>query len=194
MSRNRSIGDDTILTQGGRQRNDETDFAAVNPAVHRASTVLFDNMADFMHRQERAYDGYPYGTSGTPTARSLEKAIAALENGTRSIVTSSGMTAIGLCLLTFLKSGDHVLVPDCVYGTTRAFCDRLLKRLDISATFYDPTIGERVDDLIGPDTSMLLLEAPGSLTLEMQDIPAMVQVARQKNVLTVMDNTWASPL
>lgn len=184
--------DDTKLTQGGRDH--EAAFIAVNPPVHHASTVLFKSVQAFNRRKEGRYDGYAYGTFGTPTTRALETALAALENGTRTVVVSSGMAAITLCFMTFVRPGDHVLVPDTVYRTTRSFCDEVLARFGVDTTYYDPLIGMEVESLFRPSTRMVYLESPGSLTFEIQDVPAIAGIARGHGILTAIDNTWASPL
>ncbi|MBU0969434.1 MAG: cystathionine beta-lyase [Proteobacteria bacterium] len=184
--------DDTKLTQAGRDSN--AAFGAINPAVHRASTVLFKSVETFNRRGDARYDGYTYGTYGTPTTRALETALAELENGTRTVVTSSGMAAITHCFFAFVNPGDHVLVTDSVYKTTRFFCDKVLKRFGVDTTYYDPLIGRGVENLIRPNTRIIYLESPGSLTFEVQDVPAIVEVARRYRVLTAIDNTWASPL
>ena len=184
--------DDTKLTQGGRDPS--TDFKAVNPPTWRVSTVLFDSVEAFNRRKDARYDGFSYGTYGTPTTRALETALAELENGIRTVVVSSGMAAITLCFMAFVRPGDHVLVPDNVYKTTRSFCDDLLSDFQIGVTYYDPLMGEDLDSLIRPNTRIVFLESPGSYTFEVQDVPAIAGVARRRGVLTAIDNTWASPL
>ncbi|MEO3430551.1 cystathionine beta-lyase [Pelagibius sp. CAU 1746] len=184
--------DDTKLARGGRESADG--FKAVNPPVWRASTVLFDRVEAFDRRKDLRYDGFSYGTYGTPTTRALEEALAEIENGSRAVVVSSGMAAITLCFMTFVRPGEHVLVPDSIYKTTRSFCDQLLAEFGIGVTYYDPHVGAGIEALIGPKTRLIFLESPGSYTFEIQDVPAIAAVAARRGVITGIDNTWASPL
>jgi cysteine-S-conjugate beta-lyase len=166
----------------------------VNMPVYRASTILFPNLAEF-EAADRGDCAYPvYGRYGTLTTEELEKTIALLEGADHAIVTSSGLSAIVLVLMTFLKSGDHLLMVDTVYGPTRRFCDHELKRLGVETTYYNPTIGADIAKLIRDNTRMIFIESPGSLTFEVQDVPAITKAARAKGVIVAGDNTWGTPL
>ena len=181
--------DDTLLTQLGRRSLEN--HGIVNPPVYRASTILFAGMAareEAIRNRERTY-----GLGGTPTTDALEETVAALEHGDRAVAVGSGLAAISVALLAFLEAGDHVLMADSVYGPTRSFAERRLKRLGVETSYYDPTIGAGIASLIRDNTRLVFLEAPGSLTFEMQDVPAIVAAAKARGCLTIMDNSWGSP-
>lgn len=169
-------------------------FRSLSPAVWRASTVLFDNIADFTTRKERLFDGYTYGVTGTPTTRALEERIAALEGASFCVAAPSGQAALCLVGLALLSAGDHVLIADSAYGPLRTFARDYLQRFGIESETYDPATGEEIASLVKPNTKVIFMESPGSITMEMQDIPAIVKVARTAGILTVLDNSWASPL
>ncbi|MCB2010525.1 MAG: cystathionine beta-lyase [Geminicoccaceae bacterium] len=173
-------------------RDPERYQGLVSTPICRTSTVIFPTLA--AQRNARAHDDLTYGTHGTQTKFAFEEAIAELENGYRSIAVSSGLAAITLPLAGLLSAGDHVLVTDSAYFPTRRFCDAELSRYGVETTYYDPAIGAGIEELVRDNTRLILLEAPGSLTFEMQDIPAMADVARRRGVITLMDNTWATPL
>ena len=177
-------------------RNDGSQEGGVNLPVHRASTVVYPDVASYLARfdGERRYTNVTYGATGTANARSLETAIADIEGGAGCVTTSTGLSCITMTLAALLKSGDHVLMTDSAYGPTRTFCDNVLARMGIETTYYDPGVGGGIAELIRPNTALVYTEAPGSLSFEMQDVPAIAAVARERNVLVVMDNTWATPL
>ncbi|MGB4865885.1 MAG: cystathionine beta-lyase [Hyphomicrobium sp.] len=162
----------------------------VNTPVYRGSTVLYPTLEKLKTRTQP----YTYGRRATPTTNALEQAITELEGGATTILTSSGLAAVSTALLAFVQSGDHILVTDSVYQPTRAFCDKLLSRLGVETTYYDPMIGGKIADLIKPNTRLIFVESPGSQTFEMQDLPAIAQIARAKDLWLLADNTWASPL
>jgi cysteine-S-conjugate beta-lyase len=162
----------------------------VNPPVYRGSTVLFKTLESFEKRQQR----YTYGRRGTPTTEALEDAICSLEGGYKTMLAANGLAAITHALLAFVKTGDHILVTDSVYQPARRFCEGVLKRLGVETTYYDPAIGAGIGALMRPNTTVVFTESPGSQTFEMQDIPAIARVAREKGAWVMMDNTWASPL
>jgi cystathionine beta-lyase len=167
----------------------------VNPPVWRASTILFDTLADLDAAIKTPDDGLYYGRRGTPTQWALENALTALEPGAAGTkLYPSGVAAITTSLLAVVKTGDHVLITDSAYEPSRQFGDQLLKRLGIEASYFDPLIGCGIEALIRPETSAILLESPGSLSFEIQDIPAITAVARTRGVVTIIDNTWATPL
>ncbi len=171
-------------------RHPEAQHGFVNTPVYRGSTVLFPTLAKIKSRDQ----AYTYGRRATPTTHALEAAITELAGGASTILTSSGLCAVSTALLAFVQSGDHILMTDSVYQPTRTFCDKMLTRLGVETTYYDPLLGDRVSDLIKPNTRLIFVESPGSQTFEMQDIPAISKVARAKNIWLLADNTWASPL
>ncbi|PKU25945.1 cystathionine beta-lyase [Telmatospirillum siberiense] len=183
---------DTKIVHAGR--HPEQYHGAVNPPVYHVSTVTYPSVAAMTEAERKPYDGMRYGRYGTPTSFALEEAIAILEGGYRTISTASGLAAITGTLTALLKSGDHVLMVDTVYFPTRRFCTEHLKRCGIETTFYDPSIGAGISALMRPETRVVFVEAPGSLTFEMQDIPAIATVAHAGGAIVVMDNTWATPL
>jgi cystathionine beta-lyase len=138
--------------------------------------------------------GVYYGRNGTPTTFALEDAVAALEGGARAIALGSGKTAITSTLLALLERDDHLLVADSVYAPTRMFCSGTLARFGVETSFYDPAVGAGIAELIRSNTRLVFTESPGSLTFEVQDVPAIAETAHARGCLVVMDNTWASPL
>jgi cystathionine beta-lyase len=189
-----SAGDDTHLTHAGNRPRDN--HGVVNPPVYHASTILFPTVAALREAEaSRArFSRFVYGRSGTPTSRAFEDAVAALEGADRALALPSGLAAITACLMTFLRSGDHLLMVDTVYGPVRTFCNRMLAPLGITTTYYDPRVGGQISALMRPETKVVYLEAPGSLTFEMQDIPAIAAAAKAGGATVMMDNTWATPL
>jgi len=169
-------------------------FASLSPAVWRASTVVFDSFEDFAARKKRQPDGYSYGVTGTPTARGLERRIADLEHARHCVLTPSGQAALMAVVMGFVRAGDHLLVSDSAYGGLKAFASYWLAELGIDVEYYPPTVDGEIEALIKPNTKMICIEAPGTITMEMQDVDAIVAVAKRHGVLTMMDNTWASPL
>jgi len=185
---------DTLLAHAGR--DPAANFGVVNPPVYHASTIVHQSVADLEKAQKNRYgvDQVVYGRYGTPTTFALEQAVAALEGGPRAIAFCSGAAACYAALLAFVKAGDHVLVTDSVYGPVRTFCNNFLARFGVETAFYNPTMGEGIAALIRPNTRLIYLESPGSLTFEVQDTPAIVKLAKARKIKTVLDNTWAAPL
>jgi cystathionine beta-lyase len=183
---------ETLVTHLGR--DPRAHMGAVNTPVFRASTMLFERVADLEAAQRGEYAGIGYGLHGLPTVRDLQSAFAALEGAHASFAVPSGLAAITLALLSVVGAGDHVLVPDSVYGPTRRFCDNHLRRLGVRTTYYDPLVGEGIGELMEARTRVVFVESPGSLTFEVQDVPAIARVAHGKGALVIMDNTWATPL
>ena len=184
--------DETMIVHAGRRR--EWRGRIVNPPVERASTILFDSV-DELNGSRAGLGSYRYGLQGTATQWSLSEALTKLEPGASgTALYCSGLAAITASLLALLKSGDELLVPDNVYGPTRKFCETFLKRYAIATRYYDPMIGHEIAEIIGPQTRAILLESPGSLTMEVQDVPAICSIARNRNITTLLDNTWATPL
>jgi cystathionine beta-lyase len=182
----------TRLVEGGRRKAWRGKL--VNVPVERASTILFDNVAD-MKGSKPGIGVYRYGLQGTATHWALAEALTELEPGAAgTVLYSSGLAAITTALLSLLEPGNELLVPDNIYGPTRIFCDKFLKRYGITACYYDPLIGADIAELITGKTRAIMLESPGSLTMEVQDVPAICAVARQRGIPTLIDNTWATPL
>lgn len=180
----------TLLVTSGRDTKAQKGF--VNPPVVRGSTVLYPTADDLhAHRGE-----FSYGRHGTPTTKALQQALTALEGPKCAGVglTPSGVSAISTALLSVLKAGDHLLVCDNAYRPTRLFCEQTLKRFGIETTYFDPLIGAAVENLFQPNTAAVMVEAPGSQSFEMTDIPAIAAVAQARGVLVIDDNTWATPL
>lgn len=189
----------TKLVQGGRRPEWTGDprlgGSIVNPPVWRASTILYDTIADLKARGHATHDKLYYGRRGTPTVWALADALTALERGAEgTLLYPSGVAANSAGLLALLSPGDHLLMVDSAYEPTRAFCNGMLARMGVRTSFYDPLVGAGIAELIEPETRLIFLESPGSLTFEVQDIPAITAVARARGVLTMLDNTWATPL
>lgn len=184
----KELSPQTKVLHLGREPDAQHGF--VNTPVYRGSTVLFPTL-DLLKSRKQAYT---YGRRATPTTETLERAITDLEGGVSTILTSSGLGAVSTALLAFVQSGDNILVTDSVYQPTRTFCDKMLARLGVETTYYDPTLGEGIAKLIKPNTRLIFVESPGSQTFEVQDIPAIAKVARAKNLWLLADNTWSSPL
>ncbi|HEX8166869.1 MAG TPA: cystathionine beta-lyase [Beijerinckiaceae bacterium] len=180
------FGPRTQLVHAGRDASGQHGF--VNTPIYRGSTVLYPSADDFMHRRAR----YSYGTKGTPTTESLESAWTRFAGAAGTVLAPSGLAAVTLALMSCLKSGDHLLVPDSVYRPTRQFCDGVLKNFGVETTYYDPAAD--IGSLLRPNTTAVFTEAPGSLTFEMQDVPAIVEAAHRHGAVVLMDNTWATPL
>ncbi|MBL9010506.1 MAG: cystathionine beta-lyase [Alphaproteobacteria bacterium] len=181
--------DKTRLIHAGRHPREH--IGAVNVPVYRASTILHPTMADL----EGATLRYGYGRRGTPTTRGLEELVCALEGGSRTVLTPSGLSACTAALLAVLDAGDHLLMTDTVYGPTRAFCRGPLARFGIETSCYPATAtAAELEALIRPNTRALYLESPGSGTFEVQDVPALAAAARARGLAVLMDNTWATPL
>ena len=188
----RNHGQSTQLVEGGRRK--DWRGRLVNVPVERASTILFDSVEQ-LHASKPGLGEYRYGLQGTPTHWALAEALTQLEPGAAgTALYPSGLAAITAPLLALLSPADELLVPDNVYGPTRKFCDTVLKRLGIAARYYDPLVGGAIAELIGEQTKAILLESPGSLTMEVQDVPAICAVARERGIVTLLDNTWATPL
>ncbi|HTV27767.1 MAG TPA: cystathionine beta-lyase [Xanthobacteraceae bacterium] len=181
---------DTRVVTAGREHGAYYGF--VNPPVYHASTVLYPSAEDFAARRGR----YQYGRRGTPTTEALELALRELEGPQCAGVAlvPSGLAAISSALLSVLKAGDHLLVTDSAYEPTRKFCDQILTRFGVTTTYYDPLIGGAIAELFRTNTRAVYLEAPGSLSFDMQDVSAIAKVAHAKGAAVMIDNTWATPL
>ncbi|HEX4041697.1 MAG TPA: cystathionine beta-lyase [Xanthobacteraceae bacterium] len=180
----------TKLVTAGRDPKSYHGF--VNPPVYHASTVLYPSAEDYVAHRSR----YQYGRRGTPTTEALELALQELEGPQCAGVAlvPSGLSAISTALLAVVRAGDHVLVTDSAYGPARTFCDQILARLGVTTTYYDPLVGAGIAELFHPNTRAVYLESPGSQSFEMQDIGAIAKVAKTKGAISMIDNTWATPL
>ena len=182
----------TKLTHLGRKPGEHQ--GAVNPPVYHTSTILFPTMADFESARKGTYPHSTYGRYGTESNRALEQTIAELEGADYALLVPSGMAAISTALLALLKQGDHILVADTVYEPTRHFCDQELARFGIETTYYDPMAGSSIAGLMRENTKVVYVESPGSLTFEIQDIPAIAEVAHAHGAILAADTTYGSPL
>ncbi len=169
-------------------------YHSINPPIYHASTVLFENYAELKASGQGQYDGFTYGTDGSPTQRAFEKAMTELEGGYFSRAFPSGLLAITSTLQGFLECGDHLLICNSVYGPVRRFARNLLEKFGVKVSYFPANVGADIEDYITPETRLILLESPGSNTFEIQDVPAVVKVAKQHGILTAIDNTWATPL
>jgi cystathionine beta-lyase len=185
-----SLKPETRLVTTGRDPDQQ--FGFVNPPVYHASTVLYPTAEDQVAHRAR----YVYGRRGTPTSEALENALKELEGpGCAGVaLLPSGLAAIATALMSVTAAGDHILVSDSVYRPTRTYCNGILKRFGVETTYYDPLIGKDIAKLFKPNTRAVFVEAPGSQSFEMQDIPAIAAVAHDKGATVLMDNTWATPL
>ncbi|MFC6791115.1 cystathionine beta-lyase [Methylobacterium komagatae] len=178
----------TRLVHAGRDPSEQHGF--VNTPIYRGSTVLFPTYDDIQNRRGR----YTYGTHGTPTSDALCDAWSDIAGAAGTVATPSGLAALSIGLMAALSAGDHLLVSDSAYRPTRIFCDEVLARFGVQTTYYDPLVGAGIADLMRENTRAVLVEAPGSLTFEMQDIPAIAEVVHARGACVIMDNTWATPL
>lgn len=179
---------ETTLTHGGR--NPDEQFGFVNTPIYRGSTVLFKTLADIEAQQQR----YLYGRAGNPTTDGVEAIVSELEGAFRTRLVPSGLAAITIALLSCVKAGDEILVSDSAYEPGRVFSDGFLARMGVTTRYYDPRIGAGLAALMRPNTRAVLAESPGSLTFEVQDIPALARAAHDGGARLIVDNSWASPL
>ncbi|MGQ0740832.1 MAG: cystathionine beta-lyase [Alphaproteobacteria bacterium] len=179
---------DTTLIESGRKPHEQ--FGAVNTPVYRASTILFPSV-EALRKESQPYT---YGRRATPTTRALEEAICKLEGGARTVLTPSGLSACTLAILAACSAGDHLLITDSAYGPTRHFCKGTLARYGIEAEFFEPRVAGGIAKAFRANTKAVFLESPGSLTFEVQDVPAIAAAAHAKKILVILDNTWATPL
>lgn len=193
MTSDKSHKPETRLIGAGRRK--EWTQGIVNPAVWRASTILFDSV-DAMHASEPPRDGtLQYARNGTPTTWSLCEAITEMEAGAAlTRLFPSGSAAVAAALLSVLAAGDELLMVDNTYGPTRSFCDTVLKRFGVTTRYYDPMVGAGIAELISDKTRAIFMESPGTYTFEVQDVPAICAAAKARGIATLIDNTWATPL
>jgi len=183
-----SAAPETLLTHFGR--NPEDQFGFVNTPAYRGSTVLFKTLADLDSQQQK----YLYGRAGNPTTESVEAIVTALEGAYRTKLVPSGLAAINIALMSCLKAGDDVLISDSAYEPGRIFADNFLGRMGVTARYYDPRIGGGISALMQSNTKAVLAESPGSLTFEIQDIPAIAESTHANGARLIVDNSWATPL
>ncbi len=169
----------------------ETNFGIPNPPIYRTSTILSSSMAQ--HRGDLP-KAYTYGRSGTPTSASFENAVASIYQADTCISTCSGLSAISTAILSAIRSGEHALFPDSLYGSSRRFVTTLLSDLGVEVTFYPPRCNSGITEYFMENTRLLYLESPGSLTFELQDLPSMTMLAKKHNIITICDNTWGTAL
>jgi len=182
---------DTLLAHAGR--DPERYQGMVNTPVFRTSTVLYPDLESYEAPRDDDYQRIGYGRNGTPTTRALEEALARLEGGYHAVALPSGLAAILASLCTFVKNGDHLLVVDTAYGPARNFCNARLQPNGVDVEYFDPRIGAGIARLIRPNTRAIYCESPGSLTFEMQDIPAIAEAAHARGLPVLADNTWGTP-
>ena len=171
-------------------RDSEASQGFVNVPPYRGSTVLFPDVASLSTEDQR----YTYGTHGTPTTDALTEAWSPIAGAAGTVLVPTGMAAIALALLSAVGAGDHLLVTDSAYQPARRFCDGMLTRMGVETTYYDPRVGAEIASLFRPNTKAVFVESPGSQSLEVQDIPAIAEVAHARGACVVADNTWATPL
>jgi len=191
-ARKKDLKAETLLSVLGRDAAAHS--GVVNVPVYHASTILYPDVAALKKAGKREFGKVFYGRHGTPTTFALQDTVARIEGGWRSFAFSSGKAAILAALFAFLDSGDHLLMVDSAYGPSRELAKGLLNRMGVSHTFYDPLVGAGIAKLIQPNTRVVFTEAPGSITFEMQDLPAIAKSAHAAGACVIMDNTWASPL
>lgn len=184
----KSLKEDTQLVLTGRKP--ENYFGIVNPPVARASTILYPNLAAYENPEHQ----YRYARLGNPMSDTFEGALAELEGGKAAIGTQTGLSAITTSILGLVNTGDHILVVDTVYPPVRGFCGNVLSRMGVEVEYYDPCIGADIKSLIRGNTTVIYMESPGSATFEVQDVPAIVKVAKEHGIKTVIDNTWSAGL
>lgn len=184
----RKLGAGTVLAHAGSHPEDHHGF--VNPPIYHGSTVVFPNVDTMSNGGQR----YQYGRWDNPTTAALTEAITELEGAEGTVLCPSGLSACTTAILTAVGAGDHLLVSDSVYAPTRHFCETAGKRFGIETSYYDPSIGAGIEALFRPNTKAVFMESPGSHTFEIQDTPAIAEVAHRRGALAIMDNTWATPL
>jgi cysteine-S-conjugate beta-lyase len=189
-----ALAPETAIFQPPRRTRPDAPFTGLTEPVVRASTVVFPDAASFDNRYADFYDGYTYGLFGTPTSRALEGQLSAMSGAARTLLAPSGQAALSLVLMTLLKPGDHILMTDSCYGPVRSFAASWLQAWGVNVTFYDPLIGADIARLMTDATKLVLVESPGSNTMEIQDIPAIAKAAHHREALVLGDMTWATPL
>ncbi len=167
-------------------------FRSLSTPIYRASTTVFEDAARITDDWNQYEVGYTYGLYGTPTVLELAGRVCELENGFRTLITPGGQAAISLINFSFLKAGDHVLIPESIYGPNRHFAGHVLRRFGVEISFYPPSAGESIASHLRKNTRVVWCESPGSITMEVQDVPAIVKAAHAAGAMVVLDNTWAA--
>ncbi|WP_162062769.1 cystathionine beta-lyase [Vibrio taketomensis] len=186
-----SEGKKTKLITAGRDK--KWTNGVVNPPVQRASTVIFDTVAEKKHAIiNRANQTLFYGRRGTHTHFALQDAMVEIEGGVGCALYPCGTAAISNSILAFVEAGDHILMVDTCYEPTRDFCNKIMKKMGVETTYFSPTIGKEIEELIQPNTKVLFLESPGSVTMEVQDVPTLTKIAHQHDIVVMLDNTWGA--
>lgn len=186
-----SEGKQTKFVTAGRDK--KWTNGVVNPPVQRASTVVFDTVAEKHHAMvNRANKTLFYGRRGTHTHFAFQDAMVEIEGGAGCALFPCGTAAISNAILSFVETGDHILMVDTCYEPTRDFCNTIMKKMGVSTTYFDPMIGEEIESLIQPNTKVLFLESPGSITMEVQDVPTLAEIAHKHNIIVMLDNTWSA--
>ncbi|MFC1235817.1 cystathionine beta-lyase [Vibrio sp. F74] len=181
----------TKLVTAGRDK--KWTNGVVNPPVQRASTVVFETVAQKNQAtKDRANKTLFYGRRGTNTHFAFQDAMNQIEGGVGCALYPCGTAAISNAILCFVETGDHILMVDTCYEPTRNFCDVILKKMGVETTYYDPMIGDGIRELIGANTKILFLESPGSVTMEVQDVPTLTKIAKEADIITILDNTWGA--
>ncbi|WP_027721255.1 cystathionine beta-lyase [Maridesulfovibrio zosterae] len=183
----------TKLVNGGNDAAMQQ-INTINPPLHRASTVLFDSYSDMLKANCGQFEGIEYGTSGLAAQKAFESAMVELDGSYGCKAFQSGISAIAMVLMAFTRQGDHILICDNVYGPTRHFCDGFLSKYGVKTDYLPSSAGADVIDFIRDETKLIFMESPGSNTFEIQDVPAITSICREKGVVSVIDNTWATPL
>ncbi len=187
MSENKT----TKLITAGRDK--KWTNGVVNPPVQRASTVVFNSVEEKRKATiNRANKTLFYGRRGTNTHFALQDAMVEVEGGAGCALYPCGTAAISNTILSFVETGDHILMVDTCYEPTRDFCDTIMKKMGVETTYYEPTIGEGIKELIKPNTKVLFTESPGSITMEVQDVPTLARIAHEHDIIVMLDNTWAA--
>ncbi|WP_102277551.1 cystathionine beta-lyase [Vibrio cyclitrophicus] len=187
MSENKT----TKLITAGRDK--KWTNGVVNPPVQRASTVVFNSVEEKRKATiNRANKTLFYGRRGTTTHFAFQDAMVEVEGGAGCALYPCGTAAISNAILSFVETGDHILMVDTCYEPTRDFCDTIMKKMGVETTYYEPTIGEGIQDLIKPNTKVLFTESPGSVTMEVQDVPTLARIAHEHDIIVMLDNTWAA--
>ncbi|MEG3221131.1 cystathionine beta-lyase [Vibrio gigantis] len=187
MSENKT----TKLITAGRDK--KWTNGVVNPPVQRASTVVFNSVEEKRKATiNRANKTLFYGRRGTNTHFAFQDAMVEVEGGAGCALYPCGTAAISNAILSFVETGDHILMVDTCYEPTRDFCDTIMKKMGVETTYYEPTIGEGIQELIKPNTKVLFTESPGSVTMEVQDVPTLARIAHEHDIIVMLDNTWAA--
>ena len=183
----------TKLTKISRNPKNQNGF--VNPGIYKGSTIIFNSFKEYIDDLKKRDDNkVKYGIHLNPSFKQLESAISFLYNAKDTVIAPTGLSAITIPFLAYLKKGDEVLITDSVYNPTRTFCENILKNFDIKIKYFHPTNYKNFNNLINKKTKLIFLESPGTATFDIMDIPKITNIAKRKKIITILDNTWASPI